>query len=254
MTPATSTPSRPLRLIHTGDVHLESDTLGSGPAGERLRQRVREAFSNVVSIANEREADLMLIVGDLFDSSRIERRTIEFALAEIARARMEVIMVPGNHDAHDERSIYSPLTSDAIPPNLHLILEPEGRTIEFPELHVRVWGRALIEHSPNYRPLAGLPSPAAGRWNIALAHGLFTEDNESERSSRISAAEIATSAYDYVALGHVHVFADVSQGATRAFYCGTPAPLHSNGHRGSIAEVRLLPGVPPSVERISIDP
>jgi DNA repair exonuclease SbcCD nuclease subunit len=244
---------RPLNVLHTSDVHLESDSLGAGPHGEEMRRRLRRAFSRVISTANHRHADLLLIVGDLFDSSRIVDEALDFALGEIGRARMAVVMVPGNHDAHDERSIYAALASERLPRNLHLILEPDGRTIDFPELAARLWGRALVEHTPDYRPLAGIPAPAPGRWNIALAHGLFTEDAGSERSSQITAADIAASAYHYVALGHVHVFSDVSQAATRAAYCGTPAPLYSNAQAGSAAWISFMPDADPQLEQIIIE-
>lgn len=243
---------RPLKVLHTSDVHLESDSVGAGPNGKLMRQRLRGAFSRVISIANEREAGLLLIVGDLFDSSRIADEAIDFAFGEIGRARMEVVMVPGNHDAHDERSIYAALAAARLPGNLHLILEPDGRAIDFPGLAARIWGRALVEHSPDYRPLAGMPAPAPERWNIALAHGLFTDDGSSERSSQITAAEIAASAYHYVALGHVHIFNDVSQAATRAAYCGTPAPLYSNDQAGSAAWVSFIPGAAPHLEQLVI--
>ena len=243
---------RKLRLVHTSDVHLETDLFGTGETGAILRGRVRAAFSSVIELANSREADLMLIVGDLFDSSRIEPGAVEFAMNEIARARMPVVMVPGNHDAHDERSLYADLPATAVPRNLHLILEAAGRTIDFDALSALVWGRALVEHSPEYHPLSGIPAPADDRWNIALAHGLFTGTDTSERSSQITAAEVASSGYDYIALGHVHVFGDASCGDTAAFYCGTPSPLNGAGRSGSAACVDLIPGKAPIVESVSI--
>jgi len=242
-----------LRFLHTSDVHLETDTFGAGPRGEELRQRVRAAFANVIELANTRKADLLLIVGDLFDSSRVNEEGLAFAFSTIGRARMPVVMIPGNHDAHDERSIYAPLSSSALPENLHLILEPEGRMIELPHLAARVWGRALVEHSPDYRPLSGIPTPTPGKWNIALAHGFFMEDGDVERSSPITAEEIAASGHDYIALGHVHVWNEVSQGTTRAFYCGTPAPLYSGDHSGWVAWVECVPGLPISVERLIVE-
>jgi len=245
-------PHRPLHLIHTSDVHLESDTFGSGPKGDVFRDRVRQAFSGVIALANRHQADLLLIVGDLFDSSRVSDEALGFAMSEIGRAQMPVVMVPGNHDAHDERSIYAAMPADILPANLHLILEPEGRTINFPHLGARLWGRALVEHSPEYRPLSGMPAPAPDKWNIALAHGFFTEDSETYRSSPITPAEIEASAYDYIALGHIHVFGDVSQGATRAFYCGTPAPLYASEEAGWVAHVTCLPGEPVRIERVVV--
>jgi DNA repair protein SbcD/Mre11 len=247
-----SHPNRPLRLIHTSDVHLESDTFGSGPRGDDFRERVRGAFRGVIDLANRQKADLLLVVGDLFDSSRVSTEALGFALGTIAAARMPVVMIPGNHDAHDERSIYAGLAAEQLPRNLHLILEPDGRAIEFPNLATRIWGRALVEHSPEYRPLSGMPEPTADTWNIALAHGFYTEDNETYRSSPITPTEIAESRYHYIALGHIHLFGDVSQGATRAFYCGTPAPLYAGSEAGWVAEVVCLPGQPVQVDRLIV--
>ncbi|MGH7947760.1 MAG: metallophosphoesterase family protein, partial [Candidatus Binataceae bacterium] len=137
-------PNRPLRFVHTSDVHLETDTFGSGPRGDELRTKIRDAFADVIHLANQREADMLLIVGDLFDSSRVSDEGLSFALSTIGSARMPVVMIPGNHDAHDERSIYAGLAPSSLPENLHLILEPEGRLLRFPHLATRVWGRALV--------------------------------------------------------------------------------------------------------------
>src|SRR5215472_11203997 len=125
----TRTLSRRLKLIHTSDVHLESDTFGSGPRGDIFRHSVRRAFSGVIDVANSNHADLLLIVGDLFDSNRISAEALAFAMNQIRRAGMPVVIIPGNHDAHDERSIYAALSPAALPPNLHLILDPEGASL-----------------------------------------------------------------------------------------------------------------------------
>jgi exonuclease SbcD len=246
-------PRRPLRLIHTSDVHLESDTFGSGPKGDVFCDRVRGAFSGVIDLANGCDADLLLIVGDLFDSSRVNAEALGFAMGEIARARMPVVMIPGNHDAHDERSIYAAMPTELMPRNLHLILEPDGRMLEFPELEARLWGRALVEHSPDYRPLSGMPQPAPDKWNIALAHGFFTDDAGTNRSSPITPTEIEASGYHYIALGHIHVFGDVSQGATKAFYCGTPAPLYASSEAGWVVHVTCLPDEPIRIDRLVVN-
>ncbi|HJU10692.1 MAG TPA: DNA repair exonuclease [Candidatus Binataceae bacterium] len=243
---------RRLKIIHTSDVHLESDTFGSGPKGDVFRDSVRKAFAGVIDVAGVSCADILLIVGDLFDSNRVSGDALEFAMGQIARARMPVVMIPGNHDAHDERSIYAALPAASLPRNLHLILEPEGVSLQFPDLSAHIWGRALVEHSPEYRPLSGLPEPMPHVWNIGLAHGFFTEV-ETNRSSPITPDEIAASGYDYIALGHIHVFGDVSQGRTRAFYCGTPAPLYAGSEAGWVLQISCIPGEPIQIERLMVD-
>src|SRR5215472_17334097 len=125
----TRTLSRRLKLIHTSDVHLESDTFGSGPRGDIFRHSVRRAFSGVIDVANGNRADLLLIVGDLFDSNRISVEALDFAMNQIARAQMPVVIIPGNHDAHDERSIYVFLPSPSLPHNLFPFLPPYFDTL-----------------------------------------------------------------------------------------------------------------------------
>ena len=83
-------------------------------------------------------------------------------------------------------------------------------------------------------------------------HGFFMEDGDMQRSSPITAEEIASSRHHYIALGHVHVWNDVSQGATRAFYCGTPAPLYSGDHSGWVAWVECIPGEALRVEQVIV--
>ena len=237
-----------IRVFHSGSFILPTfiwKPIRSGQASAACScaTRVRNAFARVIDIANDRNADLLLIVGDLFDSARVSEEGLAFAMETIGRARMPVVMIPGNHDAHDERSIYAGLAPGAMPENLHLILEPEGRTIDFPELATRVWGRALVEHTPDYRPLSGVPERQEGLWNIALAHGFFMEEGEIERSSPITPAEIERSRYDYVALGHVHVLGDVSQGSTpRLLLRNARAALFEREFRmGAVGQLRARP-------------
>src|SRR5260370_32920140 len=83
-------PPRTLRRVHTSDVHLESDTFGTGARGDEFRERVRRAFSGVIDLANNRASGLFLTVGDLFDSRRVAVQAVRSAMSEIARARMPV--------------------------------------------------------------------------------------------------------------------------------------------------------------------
>jgi DNA repair exonuclease SbcCD nuclease subunit len=75
-----------------------------------------------------------------------------------------------------------------------------------------------------------------------MAHGFYVDDVEIMRSSLITPEEVAASRLDYLALGHVHVFTDITHGQTRACYPGTPAPLHMGAHEtGSVVVVNLDP-------------
>ena len=178
---------------------------------------------------------------------------LDYATAETIAAVPEIVELNIGHFLVGE-AIYAGLAASRLPRNLHLILEPDGRAIDFPELAARIWGRALVEHTPEYRPLAGMPDPHPELWNIALAHGFYTEDAENMRSSPITPEEIARSGYHYIALGHVHIFNDVSQGSTRALYCGTPAPLYASDSAGWVAVVECIPGQPLAIDKVIVKP
>ena len=236
-------PKRPLTLIHTSDVHLESDTFGRGEEGLSYRRRIQDAFQKVVDMVCEKKADLFLIAGDLFDSNRVPESGVEFVNAELRRTPCPVILIPGNHDCYDHRSIYKKADFTLAGPHVHTLTEEDGRTIAFPELQATVWGKGLVEHDPAFRPLAGVPVRQEDWWHIGMAHGYFVEeDGGFQRSSPVTPEEIEQSSLDYLAMGHVHVFNDLSQGSTTSCYPGTPAPLYMGvDDGGSVAVVTLDP-------------
>lgn len=235
-------PKRPLTLIHTSDVHLESDTFGRGEEGLSYRRRIQDAFQKVVDMVCEKKADLFLIAGDLFDSNRVPESGVEFVNAELRRTPCPVILIPGNHDCYDHRSIYKKADFTTAGSHVHTLTEEEGRTITFPELQATVWGKGLVEHDPAFRPLAGVPARQDDWWHIGMAHGYFVEEEGFQRSSPVTPEEIEQSGLDYLAMGHVHVFNDLSQGSTTSCYPGTPAPLYMGvDDGGSVAVVTLDP-------------
>ena len=232
-----------LTIVHTSDVHLESDTFGSGEAGQQYQRRIQDAFRKVVDLVCDTPADLFLIAGDLFDSNRVPESGVEFVNAELRRVPCPVVLIPGNHDCYDHRSIYKKVDFTQAGSHVHTLTEEAGRTIAFPELGATVWGKGLVEHDPSFRPLAGVPDRRAGWWHIGLAHGYYVEENEMQRSSPVTPQEIAASGLDYLAMGHVHVFSDLSHGDTTSCYPGTPAPLYQDDDEdaGSVAVVTLDP-------------
>jgi DNA repair protein SbcD/Mre11 len=213
---------RPLRVLHTADVHLDSDGYGTAAQQAAHRERERAVFRRIVDLALG--VDLLLIAGDLFDHNRVPDETVAFVRAELGRLRQPVVILPGNHDCLYTNAIYDRHDFTAGAPHVRVIRRLDGDTVELPELDTVVWGRAMAEHEPGFSPLAGIPGRDDRRWCLAMGHGFFFEERQRpDRSSPIFADEIRDTGWDYVALGHPHVRTDVSQGRVAAHYAGAPA-------------------------------
>ncbi|GIX48990.1 MAG: hypothetical protein KatS3mg131_3201 [Candidatus Tectimicrobiota bacterium] len=227
---------RPLRLLHTADLHLDD-------APQRPAALARLGLQAVVDTAIAEAVDLVLVAGDLFDHNRVADDTVAFVQEQLRRVQRPVVVLPGNHDCLVPNAIYDRYDFAATCPNVQVITAEEGQVCEIPGLPLVVWGRAMVEHAPWFHPLAALPARADRRWHVALAHGFFYPSRQTaERSSPIFAEEIRDSGWDYVALGHHHVLTEVSQGRVKAFYPGAPlTPWREASPWGSVLLVELSP-------------
>ena len=233
------TGSQRLTLLHTADVHLDNRPVDSAQSPKAHR-----AFEAIIDCAQDANADLVLIAGDLFDHNRIDKETVVFAQNQLQRLDCPAVILPGNHDCLQADGVYCRHDFNAACDNVRVISDPHGQSITFPDLDLRIWGRAMETHEPGFQPLAHLPireaSPA--RWHVAMAHGFFYEDFETpERSSPILASEIRETRWDYVALGHKHVMADHSQDGVTAWYPGTPQPDRSPAPTGHVLMIEFCP-------------
>jgi DNA repair exonuclease SbcCD nuclease subunit len=217
---------RPLRVLHTADVHLDSDGYGNAEHQVAHRERERRVFQRIVDLALSDQVDLFLIAGDLFDHNRASDETVAFVRTELDRLRQPVVILPGNHDCFQPKSIYDRHDFSAGAPHVQVIRRLDGEAVEFPELDAVVWGRAMEEHERTFQPLAHIPARDDRRWCLGMGHGFFYETRQTpERSSPIFADEIRDTGWDYLALGHHHLQADVSQGRVAAYYAGAPGTV-----------------------------
>src|SRR5690606_13884567 len=107
---------------------------------------------------------------------------------------------------------------------------------------------------PTFRPLHGVADRPEDGWYVVMGHGHYVGDVPPEkemRSSPITAADIAATEADYVALGHWHVTTEVSEAGVAAWYPGSPvqswwdgaAPLIERDPEAGVG-VRPVPGAP----------
>jgi DNA repair exonuclease SbcCD nuclease subunit len=224
---------RPLKIAHTSDVHLHNgdDAL-----------HVRDAFVQVIDAVLDTRAELFLIAGDLFDHNRVQTDLIDFVYEQLARVECPTVVIVGNHDCWEERAVMRRMDFSKAGNHVTLLEEVEGSVVEFPELHATVWGRCMIDHDRANKPMAGTPPRTRDLWHIGMAHGLYSDDPDTERSSLITPQEIEASGFDYLALGHVHAHRQMRHGNTLACYPGVPAVYYGTQPTGCMTLVELTPG------------
>ena len=236
---------RPLKIAHTSDVHLHDGDDGA---------HVRDAFARVVDTVLDTRSDLFLIAGDLFDHNRVEGDLIEFVYEQLSRVECPTVIIAGNHDCWEERSVLQRMDFRNAGHHVTLLDEVEGKQVEFPELHATVWGRCMLEHDRTNRPMAGSPSRKGNLWHIGMAHGLYMDEPDSDRASLITPQEITDSGFDYLALGHVHVHRQMRHGNTLACYPGVPAAYYGTTQSGHMTLVELTPGAGARAVACALDP
>ncbi len=215
---------RPLRLLHTSDVHLGAyDSFGSA---ER-RESLEDGFRRVIDAGLRAQVDLVLIAGDFFDNARVREETLRFAAFEIARAEVPVVIAPGNHDHVGPGSVYDRLDLTALAPNLRLMRVPDGESIAIEPLDVEVWGRSHTELDPRFTPFEGAPGPGEAAWQLGIGHGHYIHPRAAlHHSFHIRREHLETLGRDYVALGHWERMTRVEAGeSVIAAYSGAPESL-----------------------------
>ena len=222
-----------IRLIHTSDLHL-GDDMGHPLADGALKA--------VVDSVPKLAGDMLLLVGAVFDHGRVPDSVLESFMEEIGRITQPAVLLPGNHDLYDDNSLYHREVFRHKPDNLHIITQTDGEALSFPELTLDLWGRAMLSHTPAFRPLEGMPTQRNGHWMVALAHGHFHfDDDRDQRSSPIYPPDIAAAPCDYLALGHWDRHVDVSQGRVTAVYSGTARGSSPRDPLGEVTVVDLNP-------------
>lgn len=245
-----------MRILHTSDWHVGKTIRGHSRAGEH-----EAVLDEIVSLVAEHEVDLVVVVGDLFDtaSPTAESEHLVYrALLGFREAGAQVALVAGNHD--------NPLRLAAVAPVLdalsvyvvpQVVRPVDGGVVELalrsgeqvrlalvPFLSQRsiikvddlmsgdVTGQ-LQKYADRYRKIiAALCEPLVGDMvNVVVAH-TYVERALSGGGERVAhiggdyavSSSVFPSHVHYVALGHLHR-AQRIEGATQVHYCGSPLQL-----------------------------
>lgn len=229
-----------MRLVHLSDIHLGfRQYQRQTPTGINQREAdVATSLRRVIDTVIELRPDLVLIAGDVFHTVRPTNPAILHAFLQFSRLMQmlpdtTVVMVAGNHDT--PRTAETGCILRLFTPLGITVVDGEPRRISIPERDLVI---LAVPDMQGKRP-ALEPDPAA-KYNILLLHGeiegvLPKDGRELDRSPmEISREELGAHKWDYVALGHYHVYRPV---APNAFYSGS-LDYTSTNPWGELAEER----------------
>lgn len=209
-------------FLHTGDLHL-SRPFGFLPPqlAEERRRDQRKALTRIADLALERDVDVVLVAGDLFDSPDPDPTDLEAVTREFARlveAGKWIFAIPGNHDELSPNSFWRGMNAEG----LHVFLEPDWHFVDLEDLGISVSGIAFDRAKSEHRAFEGLElSPDLP--SIVLVHASYELfEGQVERYHPFSADEVARTQAPYIALGHYHRFNPITADGTIACYPGTP--------------------------------
>jgi len=207
------------------------------------------AVQHLAEIAAERGVDFILVAGDTFDAQGVSDKTIYKLFSCLSGFKGPWVIIPGNHDAGLSESVWTRAERlNAIPPNVHVCLQPEPLPLD--SLDVTVLPAPLTQRN-TYTDLTewfvSAETPPS-MYRIGLAHGsvqgILADDIDS--SNPIAMGRVQQGRLDYLALGDWH---GTKQIDSRTWYSGTPeTDRFKDNVSGQVLLVEIAqPGALPSV-------
>ena len=189
-----------IRFLHAADFHLDSAFSALPPRQAASRRREsRELLARLAEYVNGQGIQLVLLPGDLLDSTQPFRETIELLAETLGRMHAKVFIAPGNHDPYLPGSLWQTVEW---PENVHVFKQNALQTVELPDLNAVIYGAAFVGREQSSSLLAGFSAPRDGRLHIGVLHGEV--EGAEDRYNSMRREEIAVSGLDYLALGHIH--------------------------------------------------
>lgn len=242
-------------LIHTADWQIgrqygQFDTDDAA----MLAEARHETVARIAALAAERQADAVLVAGDVFDTQAVSDRSIRRLFDALSAFTGPWVMIAGNHDAALADSVWSRAHQlGCIGPNVHIPLRPG--VVDLPEQGMAVLAAPLTQRHTYDDTTAifdSLDTPP-GRMRVGLAHGSVTGHlpDSVDSANPIAADRASRARLDYLALGDWHGTLQID---ARTWYAGTPEPdrFRSNAN-GSVLDVHLPgAGAEPRVQSVPV--
>ncbi|MCQ8893039.1 MAG: metallophosphoesterase [Methanolinea sp.] len=217
-----------MKIVHIADTHLGLAQFQKVDPDTGMNLREKLIYDNFLASIDRIVAlhpDVVVHAGDLFDQVRPKTMAYTTALEALGRlsgAGIPLVLIAGNHSMPKTRYTPSPFrVLEFHPADLHAAYRYRYEPVEIGECVFHLIPNML--RPEHYRQAYDQITPARGRYNVLVTHGLASSLVE-KRLNTVAEHEIDTTMVsggdwlDYVALGHYHGQVPVGE---RAWYSGS---------------------------------
>ncbi len=227
-----------MKLIHLSDLHL-----GKRVNEFSMIEDQEYILKKIIQIIDDESPDAVILAGDIYDKSIPSAEAVQLFdefLVQLAKRKLEVFVISGNHDSPeriafgsrlmDASGIHlSPVYNGEVKPFLLKDKNGEVAVYMLPFLKPVTVRRFFDEEIPTYTDALKCAidhmeiDPA--RRNVLVTHQFVTGAKRSESEEKVIGGLDNVEAsvfepFDYVALGHIH--SPQNCGSKKIRYCGTP--------------------------------
>lgn len=227
-----------MKLIHTSDLHL-----GKRVYEYSMLEDQEFMLKRIINIVDSEKPDGVIIAGDIYDKSIPSAEAVQLFddfLVQLAKRRLEVFVISGNHDSPERIAFgarlmdmsgihMSPVYDGAVSP--FTLTDAYGPVKVFmlpflkPPQVRRFYGEGISSYTDAVKAaISGMTIDPSER-NVLITHQFVTGALRSESEEISVGGTDNVDAYvfepfDYVALGHIH--SPQNCGSEKIRYCGTP--------------------------------
>jgi len=262
-----------MKFIHISDLHL----------GKRLHETSliedqNEILNQILAIIDKEIPTGVLIAGDVYDKSMPSAEAVtlfDFFISELAKRRLQVFIISGNHDSA-ERIAFGSKIMDATGIHLSPVyngtiiptqLKDEHGLVDVYMLpfvkpsHVRRFYEDEVIESYTDAIRVAIDKMNVNPLNrsVLITHQFVTGAARSESEETVGGTDnvdaIVFERFDYVALGHLH--GAQFCGNEKIRYCGTPLK-YSFAESTDLKSVTVIAlgakGEPPTIKTVPLTP
>ena len=206
-----------MRFIHIADLHLGSSPEAEFLWGKNRAEEIWDSFAAVIDACNEKEIDLLLIAGDLFDRPPVWADLDRAAKLFDRLTATEVVMIAGESEYITEDS---PWMTYPWEPWVHMLSDKHCMNVQLGNISTSVHGCSY------YGPTEGKPYLEDARPDKESEYQILLGYTGDDNHMPADLTELSEKGFDYIALGHIHRPEMIEP--NRMAYAGALEPIDSN--------------------------